>query len=106
MSWFSAIMATWIVVELPRLALGYWGNRYQHVSSLLGFIVFTGTVHLGIMVVYNILAPRKNSLDFAISVAELCLGGAEIILVFRALRSIVNANTVDFYLHAGGFFQS
>lgn len=100
-SWYSSVVIAYGVLEVPRLYMGIKGNKVRSVSSLIGFVSLSLTFHMAIMCVYHSMVPRKNSLDFAISVCEVILAGAEVLLALLEIRKMVRQNTVNFYVSLG-----
>jgi hypothetical protein len=100
-AWYSSVVIAYAILEIPRLFMGIKGNKVRSVSSLIGFVTLSLTFHMVIMWVYNTMVPRKNSLDYAISVCEIILATAEVILAVLEIRKMVRQNTVNFYVSLG-----
>jgi hypothetical protein len=101
--WYTSIITAWVLFEIPRLYLGLRGNRNRSVASLLGFTALTLTLDLALMIVFNIIIPLKNSMDYAVTVCQLFFAASETVLVIQAMIRIVRENTVDFYVKLGAF---
>jgi hypothetical protein len=100
-AWYAAIIALWMFCEVPRLLLGRRGNETQSVAHIFGFLILTIMSHMGMMLVYNVAVPWRNSLDYAVSIVQLMFGFVEIVVGVHTLRHLVRRNTVDFYVHVG-----
>ena len=101
--WYSSIITAWVLFEIPRLYLGLRGNTNRSVASLLGFTALTLTLDLALMIVYNMIVPKKNSLDYAVSICQLFFAASETLLAVWSMIRIVRENTVDFYIRLGAF---
>lgn len=97
-AWYLSIVTAFTVLEIPRLYLGVKGNKHRSVSSMIGFVALTFFTNIAIMIVYNIIVPRKTSLDYSMSILELIFAFSEILLALIETRRMVRSNTVKFYV--------
>jgi hypothetical protein len=102
-AWYTSLITGWVAFEVPRLYLGQRGNRNRSVASLIGFTALTLTLDTALMIVFNLIIPYKNSMDYAVTVCQLFFAAVELIFVVRLMTKIVRENTVDFYVKLGAF---
>ena len=105
-AWYGGVVVLWTVMEAPRLLLGSRGNLQGNVASLVGFLMLTILGFFPIMIVYNVIIPEGNSVDYAISVVQLMLGVAEVLLCLRMIRRTVRESTYNFFVFLGARIEA
>jgi hypothetical protein len=103
--WFTSVTVTFLAMEMPRLYMGWAGNKYRSVAQLIGFIALTLSANTALMIVWNIMAPQFTALDFSLTVCELTVAGLEVCYAVSVLRSMIKQNTVDFFIYLGDQLQ-
>jgi hypothetical protein len=105
-AWYGSVVVLWTIMEAPRLLLGSRGNLQGNVASLVGFLMLTFLGFFPIMIVYNVIIPEGNSVDYAISVVQLMLGVAEVVLCLRMIRRTVRESTYNFFVFLGARIEA
>lgn len=105
-AWYGSVVVLWTLMEGPRLLLGTRGNLQGNVAALVGFLLLTFFGFFPIMIVYNVVIPEGNSVDYAISVVQLMMGAAEVLLCVRMIGRTAKESTYNFFVFLGARIEA
>ncbi|RNF19967.1 uncharacterized protein Tco025E_03958 [Trypanosoma conorhini] len=98
-TWCVCIAVFWFMAELPRLFFGHTSNRQEYVPGLIRFLGLTLLPQLPFVVLYNVMWPQPDSLDYAVSVTMLILLVAEFFCSVKLLGTLVKSNQIEYYVY-------
>ncbi|RNF12881.1 hypothetical protein TraAM80_00038 [Trypanosoma rangeli] len=98
-TWCVLIAVCWFLAELPRLYFGHTSNSQQYVPGLICFLGLTLLPQLPLVILYNVMWPQPDSLNYAVSITMLILLVAEFLCSVKLLGTSVKSNQIDYFVY-------